>query len=62
LYVQKNGANNLIITYPNPNLKIPTMLIELSILLRIYWCPIMTIMSIETAIVMKYSFIIKTNI
>jgi len=38
------------------------MLIELSILLRIYWCPIMTIVSIETAIVMKYSFIIKTNI
>jgi len=29
LHVQKNAANNLTITYPNSNVKVPMMLIEL---------------------------------
>jgi len=49
--------------HPNSNVKVLTMLIEhLSILVRIYWWLIMTIVSIEAVIAMKCSFVTETNI
>jgi len=59
---KKMQANNLSITIQTWRFQREVLIEHLWIPVRIYWWSIMTIVSIETAIVMKCSFITETDI